>query len=64
MPKPIVQSQESVQPQHHMPIPLPPTLTNRPYMHDTALKKYRPENSTKANSALLQSVCETSTKTP
>ena len=35
LPEPIVQSQENVQHQHHMPIPLLPASTSRPYTYHT-----------------------------
>ena len=35
LPEPIVQSQENVQTQHHIPIPLPQQSTSRSYMHYT-----------------------------
>ena len=43
LPEPIVQSQENVQPQHHIPIPFTPTSTYRPHMYHST---NRPKNAT------------------
>ena len=42
LPEPIVQSQENVQPQHHIAHTITPASTGRPYMYHTTNRSQNP----------------------